>query len=97
MQLKIPHKYSKDEALARVKKALEDGKSQLAGKATIDQEEWQGDTLHFAFTAQGQSISGTLTVEDKQFDLYAKLPLMLKFFEGKIEAAIAEQAKQMLE
>ncbi len=96
MQVQIPHKFTKTEAITRVKQAIEEGRSQIAGKATIDEERWEGDTLHFAFTGQGQSISGTLTVEDHQFDLYAKLPLMLKFFEGKIEKAIKEQATQML-
>ena len=97
MQVKIPHSFKrKEDAIARVKAALDEARPQLGDKATIEEERWDGDTLHFAFTAQGQSISGQLAVEDTQFDLYAKLPLMLKLFEGKIEKAIAEQAKQML-
>ncbi len=96
MHLKIPHQFSREEALARVKKVLLDGKSQLAGKAEIQEERWEGDTLHFAFSAQGQQISGQLEVQDKAFMLDAKLPFMLKLFEGKIETMIQDQAKQML-
>jgi hypothetical protein len=96
MQVTIPHKFTKDEAMSRVKLALTDAKKKLEGQGSIDEERWEGDTLHFAVSGQGQNISGTLTVTDKEFDLYAKLPLMLKLFEGRIEAAIKEQAGKML-
>lgn len=97
MKLKIPHKFTKEQAIARVKTALNEAKPKLEeAKVTIEEERWEGDTLHFAFTAQGQAISGQVTVEDAQFDVYARLPLMMKLFEGRIEKAIAEQAKSML-
>ena len=96
MHLSIPHKLSQPDAVAQVKKMLTDVKPELGGKATIEKEEWQGDTLQFAFTAQGQSISGALEVQDHAFILDAKLPLMLKMFEGKIEKMIAEQSAKML-
>jgi len=82
--------------MARVKVALFKARPQLAGKATIDEERWEANVLHYAITAEGQHFSGTLTVEDNQFDLYAKLPLMMKLFEGKIEKAIIEQVSHML-
>jgi hypothetical protein len=96
MHLNIPHQFSKTEATKRVKKVLDEGRSQIAGKAEIEEERWEGDTLHFAFTAQDQHITGQLEVKDKEFVLDAKLPLMLRMFEGKIEKMIKEQSKQML-
>lgn len=96
MHLKIPHKLSKADGVAHVKKMLIDAKPQMGDKVTIEKEEWQGDTLHFAFTAQGQHITGTMEVQDGAFVVDAKLPLMLRLFEGKIEKMIAEQTAQML-
>ena len=96
MQITIPHKFSKAEAKERVMLALREARTKLGTQATIEKEEWQGDTLHFAFTAQGQSISGTFEVREHDFDLNAKLPLMLKMFEGRIKKAIEEQAQGML-
>ncbi len=96
MHINIPHKFSKDEAKERVMVALREARTKLGDQATIDKEEWVGDTLNFGFTAQGQSISGTFEVRDKSFDLDAKLPLMLRMFEGRIKSAIEEQAKAML-
>jgi len=96
MQISIPHKFSRAEAKERVMLALREAREKLAGQATIDREEWQGDTLHFGFTVQGQSITGTFEVRDGDFDLNAKLPLMLRMFEGRIKKAIEEQAGAML-
>ena len=96
MHLKLPHKFTKSEALQRVKQMLEQGRTQLAEKVTIQEERWENDILHFAFTAEGQSISGQLTVEDHDYIIDAKLPLMLKLFEGKIEKMIQEQAAKAL-
>jgi hypothetical protein len=91
MHLKIPHQLSQAEALAKVKKALAEAKLQLVGKVAVEEERWEGPTLHFAFVAERQRIAGTLGVGEAEFELNAKLPLMLKLFEGKIERAIREQ------
>lgn len=96
MQVQLAHKFSKQEAISRVKAAVEQGRKQAADQVEIHDEHWDGDTFHFDVTAQGQRISGTVEVKDTEFDIYAKLPLMLRMFEGKIEKAIKEQAAQML-
>ena len=76
-------------------KALRDAAPQLAGKVSIEKQEWQGDVLHFAFTAEGKHIEGTLAVGDRDFDIYAKLPLVWRLFEGRIEKAVKEQVAAM--
>jgi len=96
MHVQIPHKFYAPEAVSRVKNAITEAKSQMGDKGSIDEERWEGNTLHFKVSGQGQKISGTLEVKDKEFVLDAKLPLMLRLFEGKIEKAIKEQATQML-
>lgn len=96
MQIAIPHKFSRAEAKERVMLALREAREKLGSQATIDREEWAGDTLHFGFTVQGQSISGTFEVRDSDFELNATLPLMLRMFEGRIKKAIEEQAAGML-
>jgi hypothetical protein len=96
MHLILPHKFTQAEATVRVKRVLSDTKPQLEGKATIEEERWEGNILHFAFTAQGQNVTGQLEVRDNEFVLDATLPLVLRMFEGRIEKMIAEQSKQML-
>ena len=95
MHLQIPHKSNKIAALTKVKKALQEGRSQLNGMATIDEEKWEGDTLKFAVTLQGKQITGTLLTTEKDFVIDAKLPLLWRIFEGKIEKMIGEQVQSM--
>ncbi len=97
MHFDIPHKFGTVEAVSRVKNALEQGKKQAGDQLVIDKEEWEGNTLHFAFTAQKQHITGTVVVEERKFIVDAKLPLMLRMFEGRIEKMIAEQVKGMIQ
>lgn len=96
MQVNIPHKFTKAEAKERVMVAMREARAKLGDQATIDKEEWVADTLHFGITVQGQSITGTFDVRDSDFGLDAKLPLMLRMFEGRIKKAIEEQASAML-
>ena len=95
MHFKIPHKSTKFDAVKKVKQALEEARPHLKGQATIDEERWETDVLHFAASVQGKQITGTLEVTDTDFILDAKLPLMWRLFEGRIEKMIAEQVKQM--
>jgi hypothetical protein len=96
MQVTIPHKFTQADAVARVKAALDDARPKLAGQATLNEERWDGDVLHFDIDTHGQHIVGTLTVEEHDFNLQATLPLMLRMFEGKIEKAIIEQTQRVL-
>lgn len=95
MHFKIPHKVSKFEAQQKVKRALDETRPQMKGHATITEERWDGDTLHFAADLQGKTITGTLQVSDRDFIIDAKLPLMWRLFEGRIEKMIGEQIQQM--
>ncbi len=98
MQFKIPHKFTKDEAKMRIVRTLEEarGNPEFKEKVVVEEERWDGYTFHYAFTAEGKSISGTVVVDEKEFDVYAKLPLMLRMFEGRIQSAINEQMEQLL-
>ena len=95
MHIKIPHKSSKSAAKQNIEKALNEGRSQLADKVEIHEEKWEGDTLNFDFTAQGQRITGTLEISDSDYVLDAKLPFMLRMFEGRIEKEIASRVKEL--
>lgn len=96
MHLQIPHTFGQQEATERVRAAIGEAKTKMGNKGSIDEARWEGNMLHFAVSGQGQHISGTLAVKDKEFILDATLPFMMCLFEGKIEKAILEQAKQML-
>lgn len=94
MKFNVPHNTTQAAAIRRVQKLLEEHKSQIAEQASDVVTSWNDNVLTFSFTAQGTHISGTVTITDTHFDVYAKLPLMYRLFEGKIEKMIqAEIAK----
>lgn len=95
MHIKIPHKLRKYEAVARVQKALNAARSHMGKDVQMNEEKWTDNVLHFDLTAQGKRVTGTLTVEDSNFTLDAKLPLMWRLFEGRIEKEIAEQIRHL--
>ena len=95
MHIQIPHRASKISALTKVKQALHQSRSQLGAYATIDEERWEGDTLHFAATLQGKKIAGTLQISENDFIIDAKLPLLWRMFEGRIEKMLEEQVRSL--
>jgi hypothetical protein len=95
MHVEIPHHFARKEAINRVKMALNQSKAQILTHAPDLKTDWDGDTLKFALTIQGKLINGTLAVEDKRFVIDAKLPLLWRMFEGRIEKAIKEQVSQL--
>ncbi len=96
MHIVIPHKTTQAAAVAKVKDGIEKGRSQIANHATITEERWDGDTLHFAVDLQGKAISGTLEVGEADYVLDAKLPLLWRMFEGRIEAEVENQVKKLV-
>jgi len=96
MKVSIPHKDTQIGAITHVKKILNESRAQMAAHLTDVTEAWQGNVLNFAFTAQKNHISGTLEVKDHSFELYAKLPLMMRMFEGRIQKMIEDETKKML-
>jgi len=96
MHIQLPHKTSQRAAIDRVKKGLIEARPHMKDQVVIDKEEWQDNMLNFAFTAQGKQITGVLQITDTEFVVDAKLPLLWRMFEGKIEKMIMEQAQGML-
>lgn len=97
MHIKLPHDLKTEgAAILRAKQALNEMRPQLPPDASIDKEEWSGNTLAFAATANKITITGTLVATATDYEVTAKLPLMLRMFEGRIEKAIKEQTSQML-
>ncbi len=96
MHLQIPHKFSQAQAIERVKRGLIEARPHMKDQVVIEKEDWHDNILTFAFVAQKQRITGILVVGDKDFMVDAKLPLVWRLFEGKIEKMIQEQVGGML-
>lgn len=95
MNINIPHGSTAQEAKKRVQRALDEARPRAHEHATINEERWEGNTLHFAVTVQGKQITGTLGIGERDFVLNAQLPLVWRLFEGRIEKMIAEYVRKM--
>lgn len=97
MQLRVPHKTSQTAAIEKAKALIAQARPKLAEQAADIKEEWNNNVLTFGFSGQGQRIDGTVTVTDSEYELYVKLPLALRLFEGRIQRMLeAEVAKLKL-
>ena len=96
LSLNIPHAQTQEEALNRIKQML--GRLQEEQKGTISdvQENWNGNTGNFSFSAKGFNISGTIQVNDKEVLLESDLPFMVSMFKGQIASIITEKANTLL-
>ena len=95
MHLQIPHKTTAQAAVKRVKDGLSENRAQINQNAKITEERWDGDTFYFAVEVQGKEITGTLTITDTDYIVDAKLPLLWRMFEGRIQAEVEKQVKAM--
>lgn len=95
MHFKVSHKQNRIAAITKLKLALNQVRPKAADQLTIDEERWDGSTLIFAVTVQGKKITGKVEVTETEFIIDAKLPLIWRIFEGRIEKMIAEQVQQL--
>ena len=91
----IPHSLGKAEALRRLKSGL-DGLPQT-GLLTLDQQAWTDNRMSFAVRALGQSVPGSLEVNDDSVRLEVVLPgLLLKLWEP-LKSVLLGRAKLLLD
>ncbi|HEY8245791.1 MAG TPA: polyhydroxyalkanoic acid system family protein [Hyphomicrobium sp.] len=91
----IPHALGRAEALRRLKSGLE-GMPQ-AGLLKLEQQAWVDNRMNFMVRALGQSVPGSLEVDDDTVRLEVVLPgLLLKLWEP-LKTVLLGRAKLLLE
>lgn len=93
----IPHRLGKDEALRRIRDGLSRAKSEFAWVLTMEDERWEGDTLHFACKSLGQRAHGSIGVYDAAVRVEVKLPWLLQRFAEAAQRVIGQKGQRMLE
>jgi putative polyhydroxyalkanoate system protein len=97
VDVSIPHRLTRAEAKSRIRGGAERLSSQLGGQVAQVHQTWQGDHADFKFSAMGQSIAGTLDIEDQAIKLSVELPWMLALLADKIRGRIEQEGKKLLE
>ena len=93
----IPHRLGKDEALRRIRDGLGRAKSEFAMLITLEDERWDGDTLHFSVKSLGQRAQGSIGVYDAAVRVEVRLPWLLQRFAQAAQRVIGQKGQLMLE
>ena len=93
----VNHEHDRDHAVEQLKLFSEVIHDHSPVELSNVTESWdENGNLLFAFTAMGMSISGNMTVEEKQVIIAGKMPLAAAMFRGAIENQIKEKVKEIL-
>jgi putative polyhydroxyalkanoic acid system protein len=95
--LSISHSLGKEEAVRRLKSGLATVPATFHHVLAVQEEVWTGDHLQFRVSAIGQIASGTIDVAEDHVRLAVTLPWLLAQLAEKLQPAIKNQGKLMLE
>ena len=95
--VRIPHEHGKDEAMRRLKAGLSSVRAQLSNLLTVEEEKWDGDTLHFRVSALRQQAVGAISVHEAYIVVTVALPWLLSRFAQAIQHAVKRQGTLLLE
>ena len=93
----VPHRLGKEEATRRLKGGLTRMRTNLSALVAIEQESWDGDTLHFQARGLGQTAAGSITVFDDNLRIEVTLPWLLAKFAERLQPALRKEATLLLE
>jgi len=96
LSMSTTHNLGVEEATRRLKEKFDSVRSRFGEHVSRLREQWEGNTLSFAFETMGMSVSGTVAVADDQVSLEAELPLAAALFKGMIEKRIREELGDLL-
>jgi hypothetical protein len=96
LRMSIPHNLPEEEALGRIKNLLTNLKEEQRDVVSNVQENWQGNSGNFSFSAKGFDLSGVINVTPSTVDIDADLPFAVSLFKGTIKRVIEEKAGQLL-
>ena len=94
--LEIPHSLSAEEAKSRLERFVESLQAKFQDKVSDLDQQWDGETLNFAFKTFGIKIAGAITALQDKLDVKGDLPFSAMMFKGKIEIEIREQLGRLM-
>ena len=96
MTASIPHRLTRAEAKRRIQEQLGTIRREFAHQLHDVHESWTGDTLDFSLRSLGQSITGSLNVDDQAVHVEVDLPWLLAMLAGPLRRQIEDKACRLL-
>jgi len=95
--LSIPHELGRAEAKRRIDEGFASFSQHMGAAAGVLSKSWTEDRLSFAFQALGQSITGSIDVEDAAIRLEVLLPNLLALMADKVKGRLCKEGQLLLE
>jgi hypothetical protein len=92
----ISHRLGKVEAVRRLKEGFARANGHL-GPVSVEQETWEGDTLHFRIGALGQTAAASIEVLEDALRIEVTLPLLLAMLAKRLLPILSKEATLLLE
>jgi hypothetical protein len=96
IDVKIPHKLTDTEALARVREIIADLETRYGDTIGPVTQEWEGHEGRFGFKAKGFTIKGKIYVGVDTVRLSSELPFILSLYRAKIAHTIETKGQELL-
>jgi hypothetical protein len=94
--LRIPHSLGAAEAKKRIAVGVASAKSKYAEYFKTSETEWDGNRMTFSLTALGQTVRGSVDVENDHVELRAQLPTLIRFLAKRFIPVVKDSAQRLL-
>lgn len=97
ISLSFPHQLGKEEAIKRIRAAIEKEKVSRANIVTHSTENWVGDNhVDFTMTIFTYAVEGTLDIFEKSVDVTLELPMVATLVTGMIRNQLEQEISGFL-
>ena len=93
----VAHRLGKAEAARRLKDGLARTNGQLGAMIAMDEETWQGDTLHLRLRTLGQTAAARVEVLEDALRIEVALPWLLAKAAQRFLPVLQKEATLLLE
>jgi len=94
--VEIPHELGRAEARRRIEEGLGRLTGQISGVGELTHN-WQGDVLAFSLQAIGQTVRGTIAVEERIVRLQVELPGIFAMVANKVKGRLRDEGQLLLQ
>ena len=91
----IPHELGRAEARRRIEEGLGRLTAQIGAVGEIKQA-WDGDLLRFSLQAIGQTVTGTIDIQDREARLEVHLPGIFAMIANKVKGRLRDEGQLLL-
>jgi Putative polyhydroxyalkanoic acid system protein (PHA_gran_rgn) len=97
MRVPIPHELPREEARRRLRDNAHKMVEHIPGPMAEVLTDWPSeDRMNLTIKAMGQTLAGTVDIEDSRLVVEIALPAMLSFMEPVISGAMQQQGQKLL-